>query len=39
MSTYPRGVTVEEKPTSLLPPVRTGTIVVAIGTAKEGPVN
>jgi len=39
MSTYVRGVTVEEKPTSLLPPVRTSTIVVALGTAQGGPVN
>jgi len=36
---YDRGASVEEKPTSLLPPVRTGTIVCAVGTAKEGPKN
>ncbi len=36
---YRRGVFVEETDTSLLPPVRTGTVIVAIGTAPQGPVN
>jgi len=37
--TYERGVKVIEVPTSLIPPVRTGTIVFAVGTAPQGPVN
>jgi len=36
---YRRGVYVEEIPTSIIPPVRTGTIVFAIGTASSGPIN
>lgn len=36
---YYRGVEVVEKPTSLLPPVRTGTLVAVVGTAKQGPKN
>lgn len=39
MSGYRRGVFVEELPTSILPPVRTGTLIVAVGTAKQGPIN
>ena len=34
-----RGVEVQELPTSLIPPVRTSTIVVVIGTASKGPKN
>jgi len=36
---YDRSVEVLEKPTSLLPPVRTGTLIVAIGTASKGETN
>jgi len=36
---YERGVKVVEVPTSVVPPVRTGTIVFAVGTAPKGPVN
>jgi len=39
MATYNRGVYVEELPTSILPPVRTGTIIFAVGTTSTGPVN
>ena len=39
MGAYERGVKVLEKPTSLLPPVRTSTLIVAIGTASKGETN
>ncbi len=37
--TYRRGVYVQEVPTSILPPVRSSTVVFAVGTAPQGPVN
>ncbi len=36
---YRRGVYVQEVPTSLVPPVRTSTVVFAVGTAPQGPIN
>ena len=39
MATYRRGVYVEELPTSIIPPVETGTVIFAIGTAKQGAIN
>ncbi len=39
MATYTRGVRVEELPTSIIPPVRTGTVILAVGTSFAGPVN
>lgn len=39
MATYKRGIFVEEIPTSIIPPVRTGTVILAVGTAKQGAIN